>query len=120
MCRGWSSCVPARREQHCHDWVSGLWLLPESVASPDGARSATFLGVLTTPATRADVLAILDDADPDLIDQVVETGASIDEIADAIHLVTDVQTRSEVPVSARVEQVRRILCQRVRNAGALR
>lgn len=64
--------------------------------------------MLDTPARVEDVRAILEEVDDETVLRVVETGASIDEISEAMHLL-DNHPVDEVPSTAHVEEVREIL-----------
>ena len=64
--------------------------------------------MLDTPARTEDVRSILDEVDEEVVLRVVETGASIDEISEAMHLLEN-HPVDEVPSTAHVEEVREIL-----------
>lgn len=62
---------------------------------------------------------MLDDVDDETVQRILETGASIDEIAEAMHLVENNVAGEELPTTARAEEVREILLQsRERVGGA--
>jgi hypothetical protein len=65
--------------------------------------------MLDTPARSEDVRTMLDDVDDETVQRILETGASIDEIAEAMHLVENNVSSEEVATTARVEEVREIL-----------
>lgn len=65
--------------------------------------------MLDTPARSEDVRTMLDDVDDETVQRILETGASIDEIAEAMHLVENNVSNEEVATTARVEEVREIL-----------
>jgi len=65
--------------------------------------------MLDTPARSEDVRTMLDDVDDETIQRILETGASIDEISEAMHLVENNVAGDELPTTARVEEVREIL-----------
>lgn len=65
--------------------------------------------MLETPARIEEIRARLENVDEETVRRVVETGASIDELAEALHLVTDVIVGREFPSNARVQKVREIL-----------
>ena len=65
--------------------------------------------MLDTPARSEDVRTMLDDVDDETVQRVLETGASVDEIAEAMHLVENNVGGDELPTTARVEEVREIL-----------
>jgi hypothetical protein len=65
--------------------------------------------MLQTPARQEEVRAILEEVDDDIVERVVETGASVDELAEALHLVQNNIAGTEVPASARVVEVLDIL-----------
>lgn len=56
---------------------------------------------------------MLDDVDPDIVERIVETGASVDEISEAIHLLSDDNTDEQTPSTSRVVEVRAILSELV-------
>jgi hypothetical protein len=59
-----------------------------------------------------EVSALLGDVDPLIIERVVETGASIDEIAEALSQLSDEPFESTaMPSSSRVVEVRAILAE---------
>jgi methyl-accepting chemotaxis protein len=60
---------------------------------------------------------MLDDVDDETVQRILETGASIDEIAEAMHLVENNVSGTELPTTARVEEVREILDEARRNIG---
>ncbi len=62
---------------------------------------------------------MLDDVDDETVQRILETGASIDEIAEAMHLVENNVAGDELPTTSRVEEVREILAgARTKPAGA--
>ncbi len=65
--------------------------------------------MLESPATPEEVRTILEEVDDDTVRRVVATGASTDEIAEAIHLAGNNVARTEVASTTRVEEVRVIL-----------
>jgi hypothetical protein len=67
------------------------------------------MGMLDTSARSEEVRAILDGAADDIIDRIVETGASVAEITEAMHLLADQVTADELPSTSHVEEVREIL-----------
>jgi hypothetical protein len=64
--------------------------------------------MLETPARSEEVRAILEDVDDSVISRIVATGASLDEISEAMHLVVD-RSANETPTTGRVVAVRAIL-----------
>ncbi len=64
--------------------------------------------MLETPARSEEIRAILEDVDDTVIDAIASTGASIDEVGEAMHLVVD-RTPDETPTSGRVVRVCSIL-----------
>lgn len=60
---------------------------------------------------------MLDDVDDETVQRILETGASIDEIAEAMHLVENNVAGAELPSTARVEEVREILLGARNRAG---
>lgn len=60
-------------------------------------------------ASVAEVSELLGHADASLVQRVVDTGASIDEIGAAIANLEESHPHTTVPASPRVAQVRRIL-----------
>lgn len=66
--------------------------------------------MLETPARSEELRAILDDVDDAILDRILATGASIDEIAEALSLIDDQGGRA-APSTAHVVQVRAILAQ---------
>jgi hypothetical protein len=60
---------------------------------------------------------MLDDVDDETVQRILETGASIDEIAEAMHLVENNVRGDELPTTARVEEVREILLDNRSKAG---
>jgi len=56
---------------------------------------------------------MLDDVEPDVVERIVETGASVDEISEAIHLLSDDNTDEQTPSTSRVVEVRAILSELV-------
>lgn len=65
--------------------------------------------MLDTQARSEEVRAILDGAADDIIDRVIETGASVAEITEAMHLLADQVAADEFPSTSHVEEVREIL-----------
>jgi hypothetical protein len=61
-----------------------------------------------SPAHSEEVRAILGDVDPLVIERVCETGASVEEIAEALRLAAD-DDDPAMPSSSRVVEVRGIL-----------
>jgi len=61
-----------------------------------------------TPATREEVAELLGEIDASYIDRVFDTGASVDEIGEAIDAIERVAPRATTS-SIRVEQVRTVL-----------
>jgi hypothetical protein len=82
-----------------------------------GARPAARVHMLETPARSEDVRSMLDDVDDETIQRVLETGASVDEIAEAISLV-DSDHVETFPTTARAEEVREILLERRRRVAS--
>ena len=64
--------------------------------------------MLETPARSEEIRAILEDVDDNVIDAIASTGASIDEVGEAMHLVVD-RSADETPTSGRVVRVCSIL-----------
>jgi hypothetical protein len=60
------------------------------------------------PLRRDDVRAILEDVDPDTISRVVATGATLDELAEALHRISD-RAQDETPSSGRVLELEAVL-----------
>lgn len=65
--------------------------------------------MLETPVRSEDVRAILDGVDDTTVDRIVATGASLDEIGEAVHLMVDRGTGGEVPTTGRVVRICAIL-----------
>jgi hypothetical protein len=65
--------------------------------------------MLETPARWDEVRTILEAVDDETVEAVIASGASIDEIAEAMHLIENNVSREEVPTTARVAEVREIL-----------
>lgn len=63
--------------------------------------------MLETPARSEEVRAILEDVDESVIESIVSTGASLDEVGEAMHLVVD--RAPETATTGRVVQVCAIL-----------
>jgi hypothetical protein len=63
--------------------------------------------MLETPVRSEEVRAILEDVDETVIDSIVATGASLDEVGEAMHLVVD--RARETATTGRVVQVCAIL-----------
>jgi hypothetical protein len=64
------------------------------------------------PATASDVNRLLGDADPLVVERIVSTGASVDEIAEALREVEDERgfgEQAHEPSSPRVTEVRAVL-----------
>ena len=66
-----------------------------------------------TPARSYEIGSLLGDADPMVVERVLETGASIDEISEALHLIEHDDVVQQEPSSARVVEVRAILSELV-------
>lgn len=64
--------------------------------------------MLDTPVRSEEVRAILEGVDDTVVERIVATGASIDEVSEAMHLVVD-RARNEVPTSGNVVRVCAIL-----------
>jgi hypothetical protein len=75
--------------------------------------------MLDTPARSEDVRTMLDDVDNETVQRILETGASIDEIAEAMHLVENNASGDEIPTTSRVEEVREILLESRQKAGGV-
>jgi len=60
---------------------------------------------------------MLDDVDDETVQRILETGASIDEIAEAMHFVENNVRGDEFPTTARVEEVREILLNARQDVG---
>lgn len=65
--------------------------------------------MLETPARSEEVRAVLDGVDDSVIDSIVATGASIDEVGEAVHLLVDRGTTGETASTGRVVRVCAIL-----------
>ncbi len=65
--------------------------------------------MLETPVGSEEVRAILEDVDDSIVNRIVETGASIDEVGEAMHLVVDRGTQTETASSGRVVRICAIL-----------
>jgi hypothetical protein len=65
--------------------------------------------MLETPARSEEVRAILEGVDDTVIESIVETGASMDELGEAMHLVVDRGTTGETPTTGRVVRLCGIL-----------
>lgn len=65
--------------------------------------------MLETPARWDEVRTILEEVDDETVQLVIASGASIDEIAEAMHLIENNVTRAEIPTTSRVAEVREIL-----------
>ena len=66
----------------------------------------------TNPATAADVNRVLGDVDPLIVERILETGASADEIGEALRETMDERGFGEEarePSSSRVAEVRAVL-----------
>ena len=66
----------------------------------------------TNPATATDVSRLLGDVDPLVLERIVATGATPDEIAEALRVVEDERGFGEEPhepSSSRVAEVRAVL-----------
>ena len=62
------------------------------------------------PATREEVAELIVEADPTYIERVVDTGASVEEIAEAIDdLAGQFAEQRHVPSTVRVAEVRQVL-----------
>lgn len=64
--------------------------------------------MLETPVRSEEVRAILEDVDDTVVERIVATGASIDEVSEALHIVVD-RAGNEVPTTERVVRVSTIL-----------
>ena len=66
-----------------------------------------------TPARSYEVGSLLGDVDPIVVERILETGASIDEISEALYLIEQDDVVQQEPSSARVVEVRAILSELV-------
>jgi hypothetical protein len=64
--------------------------------------------MLETPVGSEEVRAILEEVDESVVARIVATGASIDEISEAMHLVVD-RMAADTPSSGRVVRLCAIL-----------
>lgn len=65
--------------------------------------------MLETPVRSEEVRAVLDGVDDTVIESIVATGASIDEVGEAVHLLVDRGTTGETATTGRVVRVCAIL-----------
>jgi hypothetical protein len=65
--------------------------------------------MLETPARSEELRAILEEVDDTVVEAIAATGASIDEVGEAMHLVVDRVAVDEMPTSGRVVRVCAIL-----------
>jgi hypothetical protein len=65
--------------------------------------------MLETPARSEEVRAILEGVDDTVIESIVDTGASMDEVGEAMHLLVDRGTVGETATTGRVVRVCAIL-----------
>lgn len=68
---------------------------------------------MTRPATSEDIQKVLGDIDPFIVERVLETRATVDEIVEALGDLEDERQRGELsdPESTRVAEVRSILAE---------
>jgi len=65
--------------------------------------------MLETPARSEEIRAVLDGVDESVIDSIVATGASLDEVGEAVHLLVDRGTVGETATTGNVVRVCAIL-----------
>ena len=70
-----------------------------------------FASAASAPASATDVSRLLGDVDPIVVERIVGTGASLDEIGEALREEIDEISfdESHVPSSPRVTEVRRLI-----------
>jgi hypothetical protein len=82
---------------------------PTSYSVPTGVPANTNVPVLS-PASAAEVTAVLGEVDPMIVARVLATNATVDEIEEAIHRADDYSELAFLPASSpRVAEVRAIL-----------
>src|SRR5688500_18543077 len=85
---------------------------PANPANPSTPATASNPANPTTAATASEVHRLLGDADPLIVERIVATGATADEIGEALRGVEDEQGFGEephAPSSPRVAEVRALL-----------
>jgi hypothetical protein len=93
--------------------------LPRQARRADGAADARAAGMPSTSASPLEVRELLGEVDDLTIERVIDTGATIDEIAEALGYLEAEEAGEAlegVPVSSRVLEVRAILDELARDA----